>query len=158
MLKLLIVSSNFQAHSTDYSYEKVACMAHEYMDVNGFHGRTGDKYHPFFEAFFMMDFRDEDGTLFGSWSDLWKRRSDYIVDPVHQGIYERSDYYVIVFRAQYLGRASNTFCVTIDKEQSPKPHMGSFGCLRQFGLESLNSSEWDLKFTNFNPDEDCPSS
>lgn len=155
ILKLLIVSSNLQAQSTDYSYEKIACMAHEYMDVNGFHGHPGDKYHPFFEAYLMMDFRHENGSLFGSWSELWTRRSHYIKDPVHLGIKERPDYYVIVFRAQYLGRVSDTFCVSIGKEQSPKPHMGSFGCLRHFGLESLDPSEWDLKFRDFDPDGDC---
>ncbi len=154
----LFMNSNNQAQAIEYSNEKVACMAHKYMEVNGFHGHEGDKYHPFFQAYFMMDFVDESGNLIGSWSDLWKKRSDYVVNPVHRGIYERTDDYVIVFRAQFLGKSSDTFCITIDKQETPKPYMGSFGCRPYFGLEALDSSKWELKFRNFKPEKHCPSS
>lgn len=155
---LLFWNSNNQAHAVEYSNEKIACMSHKYMEVNGFLGHQGDQYHPFFQAYFMMDFVDEKGDLIGSWTNLWKRRSDYIVNPVHRGIYERASDYVIVFRALYLGKFRDTFCITIDKQNNPKPYMGSFGCRPYFGFDALDSNNWGLKFRNFNPEKHCPSS
>lgn len=138
------------------SLEHVACIAEKYMEINGFMGKEGDKYHPYFHALFQIDFVDADGNLVGTWTDLWKRRTDYIANPIYLGIKEQKDHYVVVFRALYLGRSVDEFCIRVDKGRSPNPHMGSFGCLPHFGYEALDSSKWILKYKEFNPDKDCP--
>ena len=140
----------------DSSYEQVACVAEKYMEINGFMGKEGDKYHPYFHALFQIDFVDNDGNLVGTWADLWKRRRDYIADPVFLGISERTGHYVVVYRAIYLGRKTDEFCIRVDKGSSSNPHMGSFGCLPHFGYEALDSSKWILKYKEFDPENDCP--
>lgn len=156
LIFLTYAFSNIQAQPTEYSYKNIACIGHRFMEANGFHGKEGDRYDPYFQAFFLMDFIDEEGKLDGTWAELWKRRSDYIANPEYQGITEWSEHYVVVYKADYLGIPETDFCVQIPITGVPLPYMGSFGCLLYFGDDVFDSSKWNLKLRDFNHAEDCP--